>query len=986
MSNSLFDAIGREVADWLAPFAEVAEDPAVLDELLAAAGVIVPDAQRAALVSAVTSISVLQTQLDGALTQPSGSIERVAAVLDVARQVLDAIRALDTVAGSVPGLAGLGRDLADVLLTVEMSARHPVLRSVLALVALLDAAEDHDPRPAVLQDGHIVRDEFRVDHYHFDRLADLVHDPAAALRAEYGNTLETKADANAMADRLFPRFVRLLRQLGVSCRYGINPADSDLLGDAVPFLDHALIVYATDPLDGVSAEAGAVFIISAAEQGDLGLVIQPFGELSSTTTVGAWLLELSLTAGVNLLAVGRHGLTLLADAAAAEVTGTITLTLPVPDEGPGFVFGSPDGSHLAISGVKLQVGTSLSDARQSLALSAGVTSAELVLDPRDWDGFVASVLPSDGVNATFALGVAWSNETGLTLHGSGGLEATFPVDLSIGGITLPSVHLGIQAGDAGLTAEASASLLAEFGPITALVDRLGLSAVLVGRPDRDGNLGPVDLSFGFKPPTGAGLSVNAGAVTGGGFLSFDPDRGEYAGALELQFGDLITLKAIGLITTRMPDGSTGFSMLAVITAEFGSGIQLGLGFTLLAVGGLIGLNRGMNLQALVEGVRTGAIESVAFPKDVIANAPRILSDLGRFFPVEQGTFLIGPMVKIGWGTPTLISVSLGVIIEIPGDIAVLGVVRAALPTADKPLLLLQAQFIGALEFSKSRAWFFAKLFKSRIMGMTVEGAMGVLVAWGDSRDLIVSIGGFHPSFRPPPLPFPVPDRLAVSLLNRSGQLVRLTGYFAITSNTIQFGGDVEVRLGFSAIRVEGHLGVDGLIQRSPFRFTAHTGGDVSLKVFGIGVFSLGLDFTIEGPAPWRAHGRGSIGFLFFSVSADFDIQWGEALDATLPPISVLDLLAGEVNKPEGWETRLPSGGRVPLVSLRVLPGTDDLVLHPLGALVITQRALPLNVRVDRVGGQRASDRRRFSVEPVEPVDGDGLKRLSVTGDRFAMAQ
>jgi hypothetical protein len=67
----------------------------------------------------------------------------------------------------------------------------------------------------------------------------------------------------------------------------------------------------------------------------------------------------------------------------------------------------------------------------------------------------------------------------------------------------------------------------------------------------------------------------------------------------------------------------------------------------------------------------------------------------------------------------------------------------------------------------------------------------------------------------------------------------------------------------------------------------------------------------------------------------------------------------------------------------VLPGTDDLVLHPLGTLVITQRALPLNVRVDRVGGQRASDRRRFS---VEPVDGTGLKRLSVTGDRFAMAQ
>ncbi len=40
-----------------------------------------------------------------------------------------------------------------------------------------------------------------------------------------------------------------------------------------------------------------------------------------------------------------------------------------------------------------------------------------------------------------------------------------------------------------------------------------------------------------------------------------------------------------------------------------------------------------------------------FPRDVVANAPRILSDLRAFFPPEQGIFLVGPMAKIGWGTP-----------------------------------------------------------------------------------------------------------------------------------------------------------------------------------------------------------------------------------------------------------------------------------------------------------------------------------------------
>src|SRR4029079_6308787 len=126
----------------------------------------------------------------------------------------------------------------------------------------------------------------------------------------------------------------------------------------------------------------------------------------------------------------------------------------------------------------------------------------------------------------------------------------------------------------------------------------------------------------------------------------------------------------------------GFSLLVILSVEFGTGLQLGLGFTLLAVGGLIGLNRTVNLQALIEGVRSGAINSVMFPKDIIANAPKIISDLRAFFPPREGTFLIGPMLKLGWGPPTLVSVALGVIVEIPGNITILGVLKVAIPADD----------------------------------------------------------------------------------------------------------------------------------------------------------------------------------------------------------------------------------------------------------------------------------------------------------------
>ena len=112
------------------------------------------------------------------------------------------------------------------------------------------------------------------------------------------------------------------------------------------------------------------------------------------------------------------------------------------------------------------------------------------------------------------------------------------------------------------------------------------------------------------------------------------------------------------------------------------------------------------------------------------------------------------MAKIGWGTPTLISVSLGVMIEIPGDVVILGRLRVALPTDDDPVLVLQVSFVGALEFDKKRIWFFATMYESRVLFITLEGEMGLLMDFSDNPNFVLSVGGFHPRFTPPPLPFP----------------------------------------------------------------------------------------------------------------------------------------------------------------------------------------------------------------------------------------
>ena len=525
-----------------------------------------------------------------------------------------------------------------------------------------------------------------------------------------------------------------------------------------------------------------------------------------------------------------------------------------------------------------------------------------------------------------------------------------------------SVTVALRPQGNAITVSAGATIAADLGPLQGVIENVGLSLAVTFPDPPNGNLGPVDIAFGFKPPTGVGLSLDLAVIKGGGFLFFDAEKGEYGGALEFTLLEFISVKAIGLINTRMPDGSKGFSLLLILTAEFNPGLQLSFGFTLIGVGGLVGLNRGMNFDPILAGVKTGAINDVMFPHDVVANAPRILNDLRAFFPPQPGTFLIGPMVKIGWGTPTLISISLGVIIEIPGNIAILGVLELALPDRDAPILQIHVVFAGGIDFAGKRIFFVAGMFDSRVLTMTLEGGMGFYIAYGDDPVFVLTVGGFHPRFVPPALPFPAPDRISLSILNTSVARIRVENYFAVTSNTAQFGARAELFFGLGPCEVSGQIGFDALFQFSPFY--------VIIEVSSIPM------------PPWRARGEGSIGFLFFSVSANFDVTWGDVVTAVEQLVAVLPLLVVEVQKNENWKQALPDALHL-LVTLRAIDSAGaDFVVHPLGRIEFSQRTIPLDLLLDKVGEQVPSDYNRFSVRPR----GSALAKLDETREQFAPGQ
>lgn len=671
-----------------------------------------------------------------------------------------------------------------------------------------------------------------------------------------------------------------------------------------------------------------------------------------------------------------------------DITGEVNLSIvkkPNLPNGKILIFGEMDGSRFTSQGISGGMGfgvrTNGTQSEGDYRFFFKLDKGEVVLALGGSDGFISNIAPSE-LRMNTDLLIGYSGKNGFYFEGSAGIEIMLPTHINLGPIEIQALTIGIKV-IPQLTLEAGANIKGAFGPLTVIVENIGLKSLVSFPSQNKGNLGPVNLDFSFKPPKGVGLSIDAAVVKGGGYLFFDFEREEYAGVLQISISGIVTITAIGMITTKMPDGSKGFSLLVIMSVEFMPGIQLGFGFTIAGIGGLIGLNRTMRLDALVQGVRTGTINNIMFPQgDIIANAPRIISDLRAIFPPEEGKFLIGPMIKLGWGTPTLISVSLGVIIEIPGNIAIIGVLRVILPDKEAPILVLQIAFVGAIEFDKKRLWFFAAMFESRILFMTIEGEMGLLVGWGDDANFVISVGGFNPRFNPPPLPFPTPRRIAIDMTISPVQRIRIEGYFAVTSNTVQFGARAEMVLGLDDFGIQGHIQFDALFQFSPFHFVIDISASFSLKAFGIGVFSIRLEFQLEGPTPWRAKGRGSISLFFFDISADFDITWGDSQDTTLPPIKVIEDLVKEINKVENWKAELPAANNL-FVALRKLDEKiETLILHPLGYLRISQRLIPLDIKIDKVGNQKPEDANKFELK----VTTNELKQKDFSLEPFALAQ
>lgn len=549
--------------------------------------------------------------------------------------------------------------------------------------------------------------------------------------------------------------------------------------------------------------------------------------------------------------------------------------------------------------------------------------------------------------STAATQAAWSAAAARWTAARGQLEADLRDYLRDGLPDIPGLDALVSA--AGWTSTEGLNGTLELGPLKLV---LSSSSLTVQPKLPDGTLVP-PFSIGPYQPSGIGASIASplgGDLPGGGAVVRLPGGAGFGGTLNIPLG-VVAVDASAILE-RTPDGTPSF--LAVMGLRFQPPIQLSFGFSLDRVGGLVGVHRTADTDALTLAVRTGAAGDTLFASGPPASPSALIDSLRRFFPSHVGRHLIGPTLRIGWltmGTSSFASLDLGVVIELPtGKVVVLGVARIALPGAPG-ILNLRLDLMGLIDPTQSLAAVDASLVDSHVLGIfSVFGDAALRLNWGSEAYVVASIGGFYPGFNPEPARLPALRRVGLALeAPTPGLSLRAEGYFAVTTNTIQFGGRLDVSISAGGIGAHGFLQLDALVQFRPFRFVANASAGFDVRAGSFKFGGVRLDGTISGPGPLIIRGKLTIDTFLFDISWDetFTIGSGPS-DMAGDPGTLLALMVDEIGKAGNFRADAMTD---PAVALKPRPTREGFAaVPPTGSLKWSQRRAPLDLPVERVDG------------------------------------
>lgn len=709
------------------------------------------------------------------------------------------------------------------------------------------------------------------------------------------------------------------------------------------FVKPALLISALPP-EGQTAAAPTGFALSPIVFGSASAEIGiPDDDSPVRLTLGG-----DFSASPLRIGIASEGVRMLSSRADIDVSAAISFA---PDE-PMRLMGAEGGTRLELGGAGLGFAISGALNTPEFTFDASLEEAVIYLGAGEGDGLLNKLLGSVELEIPFDTALSWSNQTGFEISGGLGLTLIIPIDKTLANvITLDTVTVSLYGDMADqstkITATVDGSL--QLGPLFAGVEGIGVTARIEPRDmDDPGNLGSAQLEFGFQPPSGYALSLDADPITGGGYISVGEN--EYRGALALQFQNF-GFSAFAILNTELPNNQPGFSFAGSIFGEFS--VPLAFGFFLTGVGGFIGINRTIDTDAMRAVLFEGRLDDLLFPDDPIESASQILDDMATIMPPQEGQHIIGPVVRIGWGQPNLIDITMGVLLEFGDDyrVVILGGLAMILPDPDKTLVSLQVQFMGEIDFTAGTISFDATLEGSRILVYTVNGDVAIRTGWGRGITQISSFGGLHPDY---PKPGNLPDlsRLSISFGGNNPRFT-LSAYQALTYNSLQVGARADMYARgpkvplVGQVAADGYVAFDALIYFNPFSFKVTLRGGLRILVDGRDKAALHFSLELQGPNTWYVNGEVWVKVLGVKVRFGIEHRWGQRETIQTFTASAVDLLRDTLERSEGFQ---PVEGTTlqPGVTFRQLV-PEDKAIDPLGGLRFVQNTVPLAITLEKIG-------------------------------------
>ncbi|HYP09703.1 MAG TPA: DUF6603 domain-containing protein [Bryobacteraceae bacterium] len=939
------EVLGREIGKALAPL-EQQLAPEKVVALFSAVGYVPPAPVLTAASGAIQTARSAATALPAKIADLAGSIaggsaEQIAAKgFALAQQIAGVVSSLTALGQALKNAAAGNAELAqfaqafprrvlDLLIVRYLESTSPTIANVLEVLGVIERGFVAPPVGASKAAIRYYRRSLRPD-----RIAQLLTNPQALLGDLYDWGKAAWSQAPYTKSRvLFERVHELLPVEGVHAQLkldGVQPPSLSLHSYAFTLnVAGILAEYAHDANGSLAFEqkigAAWKFFLEGDAQWKAGVLVQVAPPLKVEINPA------HVTAGASAAAGFRRE----------------------PGAPPAIVFGHTDGSRVQISGIEARAGASVALSGGKLkgepAIEAKLAGGKLIIDTSNASGLLKPLTSGVRVESDFNIALAWKLSTGLKFQGSAALEVAFPTNVTVGPLTIQKTYLRAALQAANVVAELSGAVLVNVGPVAITMDRIGLETQWSFPENANGNLGPVQVDLAFKPPNGLGIWIEASIISGGGFISREPGPPErFSGALGLKLAK-ISIGAFGILE-RTASGRLSF--VVVIGIRFTPGIQLGWGIALTGVGGVVGINRRANADALRERLTSGAAANVLFASDPVKNAPVLLGDLNAILPAADGIFIVGPTLQLTW--LEIAKFDLGILIELPGPskIILIGSARVEFggQAGTPPLIQIRLDIFGCIDFVQKLVAFDAALVNSKVFQVfELTGEAAFRLSTGDRPYLVLSIGGFYPGFNPEPAVLPPLQRVAVSY-SAPGAIsyrVRLEAYFAITSNTLQVGAKLEASLEAGPINALGFVSFDALIQFKPFYFKIGIAAGFRIRFEGFTLAGVHFKGTLSGPGPVVLAGSFTFEILFFEVSWSGSISIGKKNPDVITPVGdLVPLLAPELSKAQNVET---IGAEDKETVGSVKPSAKP-VLTPMGQFVWRQKRAPLDVTLDRFEG------------------------------------